>query len=202
MRAWQCLGHCLCADCACSVWRGFEHDNMLHVVYGIVLVVLAVYEEDACMRRWLANRWNWRRRSGRGYLCPPGHALSYNPHLPQPAAGAKCILYFFPNANYSNPKQLSLKSSYTPPKSSYANPSLLSQSSAATRRGIVLKSILLNYPRPIHYSQKKLGGVYLFLATPQRCASQLFNQDYSKTKTIPRQISKPSWAEKLSFAPS
>ena len=33
-------------------------------------------------------------RSGRGYLCPPGHALSYNPHLPQPAAGAKCILYF------------------------------------------------------------------------------------------------------------
>ena len=72
MHAWQCLGHYLCADCACS----------------------AVYEDDACMRRWLANRWNWRRRSGRGYLCPPGHALSYNPHLPQPAAGAKCILYF------------------------------------------------------------------------------------------------------------
>ena len=31
---------------------------------------------------------------GRGYLCPPGHALSYNPHLPQPADGAKCISYF------------------------------------------------------------------------------------------------------------
>ena len=100
--------------------------------------------------------------------------------LYQPAAGAKCILYFFPDAHYSNPKQLSLKSSYTPPKSSYANPSLLNQSSAGKRRGILLKSILLNYPRPIHYSQKKLGGVYLCLATPQRCASQLFNQDYSK----------------------
>ena len=89
-------------------------------------------------------------------------------------------LYFFPGANYSNPKQMSLKLSYTPPKSSYANPSLLNQSSAAKRRGIVLKSILLNYPRPIHYSQKKLGVVYLCLATPQRCASKLFNQDYSK----------------------
>ena len=84
-------------------------------------------------------------------------------------------LYFFPNANYSNPKQLSFKF-----KSSYANPSLLNQSSAAKRRGIVLKSILQNYPRPIHYGQKKLGGVYLCLATPQRCASHLFNQDFSK----------------------
>ena len=102
MRAWQC------ADCACSVWGWFEHDNMLHVVHGIVLV--AVYEDDACMRRWLANRWNWRRRSGRGYLCPPGHALSYNPHLPQPAAGAKCILYFLVCTSFF---------SYNPPSSAW-----------------------------------------------------------------------------------
>ena len=78
---WQCMRRMLAWHCVIGV-------------YGIVLITLVVYEDDACMRRWLANRWNWRRRSGRGYLCPPGHALSYNPHLPQPAAGAKCILYF------------------------------------------------------------------------------------------------------------
>ena len=47
-----------------------------------------------------------------------------------------CISQFvFPDANYSNPKQLSLKLSYTPPKSSYANPSLLNQSSAVQGNG-------------------------------------------------------------------
>ena len=68
---WQCMRRMLAWHCVTGV-------------YGIVLITLAVYEDDACMRRWLANRWNWRRRSawtrsGRGYLCPPGHALSYNP---------------------------------------------------------------------------------------------------------------------------
>ena len=111
---------------------------------------------------------------GRGYLCPPGHALSYNP------PSSTCCwckmyfvflsLYFFPNANYSNPKQLSLKLSYTPPKSFKP---IQCRETERNRPKI-------HYPRPIHYSQKNLGGVYLCLATPQRCASQLFNQDYSK----------------------
>ena len=118
--------------------------NMLHIVYGIVLITLAVYEDDACMRRWLANRWNWRRRSaGRGvdeaiFVRLVTHCLTT--HLPQPAAGAKCILYFLVCISFlmqTIPIQNNCLSNCLTP-----HPSLLNQSSAGKRRGIVLKSTI------------------------------------------------------------
>ena len=79
-------------------------------------------------------------------------------------------LYFFPNANYSNPKLLSLKLSYNPPKSSYANPSLLNQSRNRPKIHLIKLSNTYSLQPKEAWRRLSLSGK----------SSQLFNQVYSK----------------------